>query len=203
MLEILLLLTVSLTKTPWHAQFSTLPKPQEYISLSCLLPKCRLDGFVQVVCILGDVVAQLGPLQMRPQILDRVDLRSIWRQRYKLESGMVCQNGLHCRAAMRRPAVPYHNDAVAEMAEQLSQEIGDTDTVKGSVGDCAEVNAKATAVGRQSQPGDDRHLLSALARDEKLRRLSLWCKSAANERAQHDPAFVNENNSGPLAARPF
>jgi hypothetical protein len=172
------------------------------VFLTCLLQRWA-DRPVEFDGIVGCKVIQPRPLQVRPQVLDRVQFGCIRRQGFELQSGMIGQEGLDVRSAMSAPAVPDDDDSTAEMPQQLPQDRGDTPSAERAIDNGAEVESQTATPRRESQGGDDRDLLAVSAANEKLRCLTFGCQGAADERAEHHAAFVDEGNGGPLALRPF
>lgn len=136
-------------------------------------------------------------------MLDRVQFGRIRRQGFKLQSGMVGQDSLDVRSSMTAPSVPDDDDLTADMAEELPQERGDARSAERAVDDSAEVESQTATPRRESQCGGDRDLLSVSAANEKFGRSTFRRQGAADERAEHHAAFVDECNGGPLALRPF
>ena len=133
----------------------------------------------------------------------RVQLRSIGGKRFDLEAGIGFEYGADVGTAMAGPAVPDQDDAAADVMEQMPQEVRDGRSLERAVDDRAEVEAEFAAERRQREGGDDRHLLAVSAADEEFGRLAFGREGAADERPEHHAAFVDENNGGPLAFRPF
>ena len=66
---------------------------------------------------------------MRPQVFHRVELRSVRRQRFEFQPGMIGLHGANVGSAMAVPAVPDDDGAAANVPQQLPQECGDASSV--------------------------------------------------------------------------
>jgi hypothetical protein len=67
----------------------------------------------------------------------------------------------------------------------------------------AEVEAEALATRRERQCRQHGDFLSAAAADLENRCLTAGRERSPHQRVQQDAALVDEDNGGPLAARPF
>jgi hypothetical protein len=71
------------------------------------------------------------------------------------------------------------------------------------VGGGAEVETEPTSNRRECQCGDERDFFAVAGAVEQTRRLSAWGQGATDQWTQKQAAFVEQDNSGPLASRPF
>ena len=148
----------------------------------------------------GGSVGQVAPLESIPDVLDGVQVRRIARQRDGFQSVRPDEFG---RSVMHFPTVPDDDDAAAEVIQQITQERDDVFGLEVAVLECAEVEAELIATGRKRQRGHHRHFLPMTTANEQLRGLASRSQRPPDQGIQQEAALVDENNGGPLAARPF
>jgi hypothetical protein len=162
-----------------------------------------MDGPIEVSVVFRGEIVEFAPLQVRPEVLDGIENWGVGWKVFEFETGIACEYGSYVRAAVARPAIPDHDDLSSEVPEQLPQECGDGGPVEGPIRNGAEVKSESAALGRQGEGGDHRDFFAVPASDENLGRLASGGERAADQRAEHQAAFVDEDNGGPLASRPF
>jgi len=198
-----LLLTVRLTTTSLQVEFGSPPAAVEDGGLGGGSFQDGLDGAVEFVRVVGGEVAQGRPLQVGPEVFDRGEVGGVGGERFESQPGVVGADGADVGSFVAVPAVPGHDHPSAEVAEQVAEEVGDGRPGEGAVDKGAEVEAESAASGRAGEGGDDRHLLPVPAADEEAGRSAAGRQGAADQGGEHHAAFVDEDNGGPLAARPF
>jgi len=92
------------------------------------------DGSGEFVAVVGRVVGELAPLDVTPEKLDRVELRSVWWQVFDVEARMSGFEGLDDWTAMTGPAVPNEDQPTTNVTEKLADEIGDALLVEVLIG---------------------------------------------------------------------
>src|SRR5262245_36555140 len=73
---------------------------------------------VELLGVRRDKVAQAMPLEIRPQLLDRIKLGSVRWQGLQAQARVVCQQLADFRPAMHIASVPDDDDRAAQMLEQ-------------------------------------------------------------------------------------
>ena len=145
-------------------------------------------------------VGQVAPLEAIPDVLDGVQVRCVAWQRDGLQSRRSDELG---RGVMHFPTVPDHDDAAAEVIEQIAEERDDVFGLEVAVLQRAEVEAELIATRGERQRGHHRHFLPMTTAHEQLWGLTARSQSPPDQRVQQEAALVDEHNGGPLAARPF
>jgi hypothetical protein len=98
------------------------------------LAKQGQDGAVELVAVLGRVIGQLTPFEVSPEELDRIEFGSVGRESLDVQSRVGGLQSLDGGAAMTRPTVPDEDESAANVAEKLTNEVGDAVLVEVLIG---------------------------------------------------------------------
>lgn len=188
---------------PGQMERGPLPKGPESMAVVGRPAEQRQDGGVEIGHILGSEVAQFAPLEMGPEVLDRIQHGRVGWQGLEFQPRMGRLEGADRHPPVAGPAVPDQDDRAAEVPQQVPDEVGDGVLVEILVGEGAEVEAEPAAAGGEGEGGDERDFLPVAAAVQEGGRLASRGQGAADQRGQQQPAFVEEDNGGPAAARPF
>ena len=181
-------------------QFGSLPEADEAWLGAGGSDEAGPELLVEFGGVGGGRIGEVAPFDAVPDVLDRIQHGRVAGQGHGLEAGRIEKS---CGGGVDFPAVPNDDEATAEVPQQVPQECDDMRGLKVAVFAGAEVEAEAIATRSQRQRGHHRHFLSVTTADGEDRRLAARGERAADEGVQQEAALVDENNGGPLAARPF
>ena len=181
--------------SPWQVRsLDTGPK-------KCLGKSGFLEGAtehaVEFRDVLGAAVGQPA-VALAPDILSRVEFRSIRREELVLDPGMLSQEVLHCPAAVDRALVPEQDQGAAKMLEQVPEKSSDIQAVEAS-GLKANVQGHAAPSGRHRQ-GTDRGDMSLLVVIPGIGRLALGCLRPLEVGNEQEAALVEKDQ---VRTQPF
>lgn len=147
--------------------------------------------------VAGGEVRKLVPFQVRPDLLDRVEFRSVRRQQFDLQTRVIGQQLANLGALVHAAAVPDQDDRATQVTQQLANEPSHRRRFEMIVGKRAEVEAQTPSLRRDGQSGDERDLVAMLGPMLKDGSFALGSQGAADQRTEQSAAFVEEDQMGP------
>lgn len=143
----------------------------------------RKNGGGEFSGVVWREVREFAPLEMSPEMLDGIQLGSVGRQVFELQSGIGGLESADGAATMSRPAIPDENDASALMPQDVTNEVGDAVLVEVLVGRGPEVQSESPTKRRQGQRGDEGDFIAMPATVQEL-----WSLAARRQGAPHQRA---------------
>ena len=150
------------------------------------------DDLCQMSHILRDKVSQLAVFTIVPDLLIRIQIRSVCRQPFHINTPTETALQFTNATAMHHPSVDDENNSHREMLQQVSNERLKIPGTNIMVLD-RKIQPQATAFWRETQCRDDRQAIPAIP-TAKNRRMALGSPRAANRWLKHKPAFIQKNN---------
>jgi hypothetical protein len=146
----------------------------------------------QVAQTLRDVVGQPSIFRSRPDLLDRIQLRGIWRKPFDLEAVRKAFLQSACRRTMDTPAIQDPDDAPGEMTHDF-----DGEDLKILMANIAGIHPKKqpqpSSVGRDTQGRNHRQPIPAVPRIQN-RGLTSRAPGSTNQRLKQQTGFVGHKN---------
>src|SRR5579862_1419105 len=139
------------------------------------------------------IVGERIGLQPRPEVFDRIELRSVWRQVLQM-----CRAGKNALidelALMGLEAIPDEHDRRAQLSLQMFEEVqGELGVDVGSRME-PKVQGNPVARGCDAQSGDSGDLLVVLAALMKHRSLSAQAPGAPHQGGHEHAGFVEKDD---------
>jgi len=159
------------------------------------------DGRFERLGIRRRVIAQASPFEVTPYALNRIQIRGVCGELFKLQTWEVLQELADGRTLVHRATVPHDDHRAAQVLEKFAHEPGDRGVIEVVVDEAAEVQAETLLFRRQRQGADDRHLVTTSTAVpnfvEELWSLASQSHGATNQRRQEKAALVDEDNMCP------
>lgn len=143
------------------------------------------------------------PFEISPDLLDRVEFRSVGGERFEVQAREVGLQLAYFRTAVHVASVPDHNDRATEMFKELPHEPSNCHGFKVIVDEGAEVQPEALGLRRKRQGGGQRHLVVMLRPLFENGGLAFRGQCATDERRHEHAALVNQDQMGTQAACAF
>lgn len=148
---------------------------------------------MQAAQILWDVVGQPAIFRSRPDLLDRVQLRGIGHKPFDPESPWKAFLQSTRRCTMDAPTIQNPDDSPREVIHNF-----DGEGLKILMANVAwihpEKQGQLSPVGRYTQGRNHRQPIPSSPRIQN-RGLATGTPSSTNQRLQHKPAFISENDA--------
>ncbi len=152
--------------------------------------------------VVSRIVGQWIAVEVAPQVLDRVEFRSIGRKVFKM-SGVWRDAFIDQRTVVRLEAIPDEDDRRAQVVLQVFEKIHHALSVGVGIGKQAKVKRHAIACGGDAQGGDCRDLLMTSCALPEYRGVPAQAPRAAHERGHQEPRFVEKDQRGVQAGSVF
>lgn len=148
----------------------------------------------QVVKVFRNEVGQIAVFGVRPNLLHRIEVWGVGRQRRELERFRKPLLEVSSRGSVNAPSIPDHDQFPPQLSTQIDDEI--LDSVRLDVlGMDLEVDVQAVLFGRNGDRRDDGEPVVTVPRIMN-RGLTGGSPSAPDHRLQHEPALVHEDQDG-------
>ena len=134
-------------------------------------------------------------LGLGPNVLVRIELRSIGGKVVQMKSSAAMQIQTHGFVPMDLRAVPQEDNFASKVAQQQTEKLDDPLSVD-VVPVAAEIHADPLPGRGDRERGDDREPIVPIAM-AKDRRLSDWRPGLSDVRGEHEAAFVEEDQMSP------
>ena len=115
---------------------------------------------MSVMNIVGAEVGHAVIFDVFPDELNRVAVRSVWREAFEVKPVGFTQQASDRLAAMHIPVVPDHDDLSTRVSKKQLKKVGRLFVVDVLPGKSLEVKAHAPEFGRHAHGGDHRDFLS-------------------------------------------
>lgn len=147
--------------------------------------------------ILADELGHVGPRQMAPEVLDRVQFRRVgWQILHRQPLRLLRDPSLHLAAPMSWQSIPQQNRLWSRHVSlerlQVRQHLRLFDRPRRE----PQTQSHVTRCRRRDQAGDRRQTLPVKRRHQD-RRLSAWRPSPTHAGAFRKAAFIQENQQRP------
>jgi hypothetical protein len=160
------------------------------------------DPRVKAVHVWWAVVCQPVRLEVSPPVLVRIEFGGVAGQELQVQASATAQPVTQGSAAVGAEVIPHHDDAPAQMPEQVAQESDDLLLADALVPMELQIPSQMTAARRDREAADGRDapvVAGALPQDGCL---APWRPGTANHGMQQEARFINENQVGVPTGRP-
>ena len=142
-------------------------------------------------------------LQVAPDILHRIQLRSIRRQKIQLPVFLLSDEVLNSLGSMAHEAVPYQGNGTLQMPVEIFEESEHRCAIDIGVGVKTKEQLHAIPAGRNDQGGDGGNFPIGVGLLPKYRRLTAWCPGSPYMRRHQKAALINEHESSAYSCGVF
>jgi hypothetical protein len=148
---------------------------------------------VQVVYIVGNDVRQAPIFRLVPNMLDRIEVRSVCRKPFQLKPRVGTGQKLSRSGTMRRQAIPHQDDGATQVGVKLLHELNEIRRSRVVIQQLV-VQSQSQCPRRTSDGYDGRDSIASIRRalqgGTPLRR-----PDSSSQRLQQEAAFVDENQA--------
>lgn len=156
----------------------------------------RARGGARTACeagqIEGGIVGERIGFEVRPEILDRVELRGVGRQVFEVRR-VRRDTFVDELTEVRLEAIPDEHHRCAQLMLQVLEEIHDPHGVDVGIGQKPEVQGDPIARGRDAQRGDGGDLLMATGALPEHRGVTAQTPGAPYQRGHQQARFVEKD----------
>lgn len=150
------------------------------------------SDLVEFFGVLGSEVGELGVLEMIPQLFNRIELGSVRRQRFQLQTGEPPQQLADRFTTMHVASIPQHRHPSSQVAEQRPQELCRADIVDVLLGKRAKPQREPLPAWRQTESGRQRDFVTMPGPLPQNRSLPSRREAATDQRGQQQSTFINQ-----------
>lgn len=152
--------------------------------------------FGQIIKLQGRLVGHGVCLQVAPDVLRGIQLRSIGRQELRTPALFPREVILDEPCSMRHEPIPQQKDGTLKMSAEVLQEREDRAGVDIGLGVKTEKQLDAVSVGRDGQGGDDGNFPRGVGPLPEPGCLAAGSPGPSDQRHHQEAAFVEKDESG-------
>lgn len=158
--------------------------------MASLVTQRTINLISQVMNIVRYEIRQLAILTVIPHLFNRIQLRSIRRQPFHINSATEAMAKASDARAMYHPTVNNQNNAFGKVCQKLRDKCYEIISTNIAIGN-SKVRSQMMAFRRNFDCRDNRKSVPAIP-TVMDRRLTFWSPSPAYRRLKHKTAFIKE-----------
>lgn len=138
-------------------------------------------------------IGQRIHLQIAPEILHRVEFRSVGWKEVIIERWRVSDEGLNLLGAMGQQPIPHQNNWAVQLSDEMTKKLYHQTRIDIHIRMQTEIEMDAIPTGGDAESSNGRNFLVRSSALVQHGGLPSWMPTAANQRSHQQATFVKEH----------